>query len=335
MICIVIYNNADHIMNKTIKNKSDLWQRVVAGLAEKLESPSDTIPDVQWLSESALIHMLVDVRDSIKAPKSLTGTAMVKMLEESKLAQPLTVDDVPVGRSPHRVYCLDMGSVPEISPIELLISTQASLQNTVVCYFTAIQYHDLTTQVVPHHHIAILKEISEKSLVQQSLIPPSEKGVGSTTQERKPTLGTLLFNYQGVPYYSTSRDRSMVPGVQRVRLSPSCLVRLTTLEQTLLDTLQKPWHCGGAAVVFEAWERGHSLVDDERLFDCLQKIARMDLIRRVGYMLEHQGRTIGDPALAKLLSDATSQVQVSREPLIPLLPGMSLQSVDEKWGLYV
>lgn len=322
-------------MNKTIKNKSDLWQRVVAGLGEKLESPSDAIPDVQWLSESALIHLLVDVRDSIKAPKALTGTAMLKMLEESKLAQPLTVDDVPEGRSPHRVYCLDIGSVPEISPIELLISTQASLQNTAVCYFTAIQYHDLTTQVVSHHHIALLKEVSKTSRVQLSQNPPREKDGGSNSKERKPTLGMLLFNSQGVPYYSTSRDASMVPGVQSVRLSPSCQVRMTTLEQTLLDTLQKPWHCGGAAVVFEAWDRGHSLVDDERLFDYLQKIGRMDLIRRVGYMLEHSGRAIGDPALEKMLSDATSRVQASLEPLIPLFPGLSSQSVDEKWGLYV
>ncbi len=110
---------------------------------------------------------------------------------------------------------------------------------------------------------------------------------------------------------------------------------MTTLEQTLLDTLQKPWHCGGSAVVHEAWERGISLLDEERLSDYLKRIGRIDLVRRVGYMFDQQGRAIGNQALTQILSDAKMRVQGSLEPLIPLLSGLSAQEFNETWGLYV
>jgi predicted transcriptional regulator of viral defense system len=32
------------------------------------------------------------------------------------------------------------------------------------------------------------------------------------------------------------------------------MVRITTLEQTLLDTLHRPLSCGGPPIVIEAWE---------------------------------------------------------------------------------
>ena len=35
---------------------------------------------------------------------------------------------------------------------------------------------------------------------------------------------------------------------------PRAQIRITTLEQTLLDSLYKPFLCGGPEVVFEAWQ---------------------------------------------------------------------------------
>jgi hypothetical protein len=41
-------------------------------------------------------------------------------------------------------------------------------------------------------------------------------------------------------------------------VSPRTWLRITTLEQTLLDTLLQPLRCVGEAVVLEAWENGVS-----------------------------------------------------------------------------
>ena len=53
-------------------------------------------------------------------------------------------------------------------------------------------------------------------------------------------------------YYSNKRDVSLVPGIQFRVVSPRCWLRITTLEQTLLDALMQPVRCGGEAVALEA-----------------------------------------------------------------------------------
>ena len=48
---------------------------------------------------------------------------------------------------------MEAGKGETIYPLELL---QAYLPDGVVCYFSAINYYELTTQVVAHHHVARL-----------------------------------------------------------------------------------------------------------------------------------------------------------------------------------
>src|SRR5207237_3233319 len=43
----------------------------------------------------------------------------------------------------------------------------------------------------------------------------------------------------------TRRSARLVLGVQSRDYGPRTRIRITTLEQTLLDTLSKPFHCGG------------------------------------------------------------------------------------------
>ena len=89
---------------------------------------------------------------------------------------------------------------------------------------------------------------------------------------------------------------------------------MTTLEQTLLDTLHKPWSCGGSSVVFEAWERGVPLLDEERTAEYLMKIGRFDLTRRGGYMLDNNNYSPVDPKLCKLLNAAKTKVKKGEMP---------------------
>ncbi|MFT3882954.1 MAG: hypothetical protein QM703_25270 [Gemmatales bacterium] len=69
-------------------------------------------------------------------------------------------------------------------------------------------------------------------------------------------LGEWLFTYKGLRYYKTTKENRLVPGIQTRFLNPTSIVRITSLEQTLLDTLHRPLSCGGPAVVMEAWEQG-------------------------------------------------------------------------------
>ena len=64
-----------------------------------------------------------------------------------------------------------------------------------------------------------------------------------------------------------------------------------TLEQTLLDSLYKPFLCGGPEVVFEAWQEavGSRRIDEERLLTYLRAMNYPATTRRLAVMLELAG----------------------------------------------
>jgi predicted transcriptional regulator of viral defense system len=105
------------------------------------------------------------------------------------------------------------------------------------------------------------------------------------------------------------------------------------LEQTLLDTLYKPFHCGGPGVVFEAWQEAVASrrVDEERLVDYLQAMDYPATARRLGVMLELVGCTPGKE-LKQFLD--TSREAIDRQGphvRISLLPGINYQNLNAPW----
>jgi hypothetical protein len=185
-------------MNEIIN--STLWTQILAELGERLKKPSAELPNVQWLPEPRLKRLLVDIRKAVKAPSTLSGVKLLRMLVDSKLAQMLKLDDCPSSKKPHVVYYLELGAMPSISPVELLQTTQVSFDRSVICYFTALEYHELTTQETPHHHIASLKSASGQNVSDQLPSSPGSDNTQTGQSDRAPSLGTLLFYYQGVPY---------------------------------------------------------------------------------------------------------------------------------------
>ncbi len=164
---------------------------------------------------------------------------------------------------------------------------------------------------------------------------PIGSGVDMNRSNNPPPMGTLLFHQDGIPYYVSKRDHQLVPGIQTVTVSPHFMVRVTTLEQTLLDTLHRPWSCGGPTVVFEAWEQGAPRMDESRMGAYLQRVASSDLYRRVGYMLEQQAHAITDACLAKGIHDAKASFAAKPAPPIPLLPHVPQQDLNRDWGLFI
>jgi predicted transcriptional regulator of viral defense system len=218
---------------------------------------------------------------------------------------------------------MEAGKGEPIYPLELL---QAYLPDGVVCFFSAINYYELTTQVVAHHHVARLNPPKAKnSLAAVDVTKQTGEAV-----ERNP-LGTEIFHFEEVGYYLNKRDASLVAGVQFRVVSPRCWLRITTLEQTLLDALMQPVRCGGEAVALEAWETGAKLIDLDRMAEHLAKIQRDDLDRRVGAVLEMLGVDFAASTLEQRLNSVRSQLMTQDFPEIPLLAGFEFSELNKTW----
>jgi hypothetical protein len=206
----------------------------------------------------------------------------------------------------------------------------------VVCYFSAVAFHALTTQLVEHHHVAELQpqgsRPESRRRPEEDVAERPEKPPASGSRKRR-GLGKLLFHFQGIPFYSTRRSARLVPGVQTRGHGPRAQVRITTLEQTLLDTLYKPFHCGGPEVVFEAWQEGVASrrIDEERLVGYLQAMNYPATTRRLGVMLELAG---GAPSaeLRRFLEACQGAIdRQSPHARISLLPGVDYENLNEPW----
>ena len=220
---------------------------------------------------------------------------------------------------------MEAGKGEPIYPLELL---QAYLPDGVVCYFSAINYYELTTQVVAHHHVARLNPPRSKNSL---ATVDATKPVGETV-ERNP-LGTEIFHFEDVGYYLNKRDASLVPGIQFRVVSPRCWLRITTLEQTLLDALMQPVRCGGEAVALEAWETGVKQIDADRMGEHLAKIQRDDLDRRVGAVLEMIGANFSASTLGQRLNAARDRLITEALPEISLLAGFEFPELNKTWNV--
>ncbi len=220
---------------------------------------------------------------------------------------------------------METGKDQPIYPLELL---QAYLPDGVICYFSAIIYHELTTQFASHHHIGRLERPKEKKSQDTILIPDSSQY--SEPVERNP-LGTIVFRFEDVDYFQNKRDVSLVPGIQLRVVTPRCWLRITTLEQTLLDALMKPACCGGEAVAFEAWETGVNQMDANRMADHLAKIQRDVLDRRVGAMLDLIGFNYKSSTLSSRLAGVRDRLSSDDVLEIPLLAGLEFPELNTTW----
>jgi len=221
-----------------------------------------------------------------------------------------------------KIYLMDQEATKEevIDPLEVL---QAVLPSGVISYFGAVGFYELTTQMPAFFHIGRL--VSGMPL--EATVPVEGSG-------RNP-LGMRLFDFDGIRCYETKRFCGLTPGVQMREIGPRTCYRVTTLEQTLLDTILQPVRCGGEAVVFEAWGHAKKQADFDRMAEYLQTIGRTSLIRRVGAMLEMFDTTVGDSsALGRLLCAAKSRIG-SHDEMVALLPGLNYGQISGGWRVFV
>lgn len=299
-------------------------------LNKRLAAPVTEWPTVRCWTGPALKRVFREVRDELAAEgvkSDLSHSSLLRWLCRLRLASLLPVEN-------ESVYLLEIGASAEaeVDPLELLMARKPS---GVICYFSAVAFHALTTQLVQHHHVAELRPRSSGPDSGHSAEDVAERPKSpSASGSRRPRgLGTILFRFQGVPFYSTRRSARLVPGVQTRGHGPRCQIRITTLEQTLLDALYKPFHCGGPEVVFEAWQEGVASrrIDEERLLAYLRAMNYPATTRRLGVMLKLAGGSPG-AALRRFLEAA--QLAIDRQSphaRISLLPGVDYQNLNEPW----
>lgn len=309
--------------------KEQLYRETFLGrLNKKLAVPTREWPTVRCWTESALGRIIKQVRHELAADGlkvKLTHRSLLEWVCRLRLAAPLPVE----GES---LYLLEIGASAEaeVDPLELLMAAKPS---GVICYFSAVVFHALTTQLVEHHHIAELRpkgpeterrEEGEEGIVERKPVSGSRKTSG---------LGQHLFRFQEVSFYATRRSTRLVPGIQTRGYGPRAQIRITTLEQTLLDTLYKPFQCGGPEVVFEAWQKGvaSKRIDEERLVEYLRAMNYPATTRRLGVMLELAGTAPGAELQRFLKASQDAINRQSPHARISLLPGVDYQNLNEPW----
>jgi len=301
------------------------FERFLAQLSERLSAPSPDLPSIRCIGRTTLKRILVQIRDQLAIPgyRQLPARELIEHLKGSGLLEPIRVMEAGTQEVSERFYAVGLGvSAASVDPLELLMALEP---RGVVCYFSALRFHGLTTQVPSHHHIAVLTDWGSRST-------SAATGVLSASSARPfNPLGTERFTYQETPYYTTARDRVLVPGVQTRYLGERSLVRVTTLEQTLLDTLHRPLSSGGPAVVNEAWDTALDSLDESRLVKYLEQVDDPALERRIGFLLEARGYGPAGRLAARLTEIAGRVADGSLRDAIPLFQGYPGTCTDPAW----
>jgi len=306
------------------------WEKFLRALALGVSEPSSQFPTVRCWNRAALAKFIQQVVKSTDLPSNFPKSSdIISELTKMGWAYPVGVkfssDTAKIPPS-KQFLVIDLGSGQggSVDPLELL---QAYRPDGVICYFSAIAYHELTTQFATHHHIAQLVAPPTPT-ARKASVAVQRSDESDTT--RKFSLGEMLFSYEGTPYYLTKRSSSRLIGVQTRVLGPRTNIRITTLEQTLLDTLHKPLYCGGASVVIEAWEEGVGRLDEDLLSEYLSEIGSSLTLRRVGAIFD--------------VLDFTPRVQLqfvlergrdTVDGAIALLPGLEFYALNKKWMVMV
>jgi len=314
--------------NTTTERRERAFQEaLLAELGRQLATPSADWPNKHCWTETKLKNLIKALRTELEKhglSSSLTCSAIIDWLGRLGLAKDIRAEG-------ETFYLMDLGGDAEarVDPYELLMATKPS---GVICYFSAIAFHSLTTHPVTHHHVAQLRE-GAPSAGKRTEPPGNERIVGPSVPWKPQKLGTLLFRYQETPFYFTNRSDRLVPGVQLRGHGPRTQLRITTLEQTLLDTLFKPFHSGGPEVAFESWREavGSGRVDEERMADYLTRMKYPATTRRVGAMFTLLGHK---PSLILQKMLESTRILIDRQApyaRISLLPGVNYTHLDEEW----
>lgn len=318
---------------KRLQNVSpERWENFLRLLRDHVLEPTEAFPTVRCWTHSNLGHLIMEVvkghPDQLVPSTFCTAGEAIHRLMEMGWLKPISLGPVKDGIT--EMYFLEMEAKEGemiLDPLEVL---QGFMPQGVLCYFGVLSYLELTTQVPPFFHVAKM----DKAPLPPQWSEPSSNQAGERRRLRNP-MGTELFRFEGAMCYQTRRNTMMVPGVQERVFGKRAKVRITTLEQTLLDTLIYPTQCGGQGVVFEAWERGVELWNPDRMAGYLEQIGRPTFDRRVGAMLDVLGvKSVLSEKMENRLEVVRHDSEASSEP-ISLINGVDYPRLNKSWNVRI
>ncbi len=307
------------------------WEDFLQAFSDKIAKASNDIPSTRCISRHNLSSIIAGIKHSLELPATFpSGVEALSHLCAMGLASQLPITNNGRNASSKDFYLVGMSASHDVavSPFELL---QAYNNDGVICYFSALSYYELTTQLPPHHHIATIVKVdktNEPTSREQLPGPPT------ISTKKKKSIGPLEFTYDGANYYSTRRRANTIPGTKSRIFNQRTILRITTIEQTLLDTLQYPTYCGGPEVVFEAWKNQINNIDEDLLLSYLKSINTKTLDRRVGALfdlLDYQPELRLISFLTKSLTESSRHGESYD---ITLLKGISYTTLNSHWKVF-
>jgi hypothetical protein len=309
----------------------------LASLSNSIAIATADWPTMRYWTKASLNRLFKKVRADLQEHgRPHSNVELLNWLKKLGLAWDIEAEG-------ETFYLLEMGASPrsEVDPLELMMAYEPL---GVVCYFSAVAYHSLTTQIPSHHHAATLTDSARRAdsdetgeqhtgdrLRQETIANKADKN--TKTRKKANPLGKLAFSYLDTPYYLTRRKKRLVPGMQNRSNGPRGRFCITTYEQTLLDTLHKPQNCGGPAVVLEAWQEATASgrLDEERMLSYLTRMDYPSTTRRLGAMLQLVDYT-PEGQLKSYLDQARRNLD-RRAPYaqISLLPGFDYANLNIEW----
>lgn len=104
-------------------------------------------------------------------------------------------------------------------------------------------------------------------------------------------------------------------GVESLWVTKQDSVRVSSIERTVVDGLERPRYCGGVAEVALGLWRRHADVDLTRLSAYAVELGVAAVCKRLGFVLELL--EVGDPAVIDPLRERSKGVHVLLDPLLP------------------
>jgi predicted transcriptional regulator of viral defense system len=318
---------------KTAHTFPPKWEDFLRSLTDRLSKTKSSLPCIRCLTKGTLVYLFKEIQKDLALPSTYpSGINIIEHLMAMGLATKIPLDNTTKVIPSKDLFIIGIfGShSSEIDPLEMM---QAYNLKGVICFFSALAHLNLTTQIPAHNHIANLMPRKKTETVQLT----AENG-GAAPMEVSKTrskMGTPIFSYQNVPIFSTKRIVNSIPGIKSRILSPWAIIRMTTIEQTLLDTLQYPLQCGGSEVVFEAWEKQISNLNDDLILEYLKIINIPPLTRRLGAILDlFNHRPTSE--LSAFLEESRSNLFIQPEvPEIPILKGMFFSRLNSSWNVLI
>jgi predicted transcriptional regulator of viral defense system len=104
-------------------------------------------------------------------------------------------------------------------------------------------------------------------------------------------------------------------GVESLWVTKQDSVKVSNLERTVIDGLERPRYCGGVAEVAQGMWRRQTDIDLARLSAYAIQLGVAAVCKRLGFVLELLG--LGDPTVIEPLREQSTGVHVLLDPILP------------------